>query len=75
MAKDFDMKAALGTPETGKGKKKTSYLDSKSPELVSYLLEATDGDHARAEALCRAIEMSASPAPDPAGDMGDILGP
>jgi hypothetical protein len=54
--KDYDLKGALGTPEkSGKGKK-ASYLDGKSPELVSHLLEAVDGDEARAEALCRALE-------------------
>lgn len=51
-----DMKAMMGKPEKAPGKKKTSYLDGKSPELVSYLLEAVDGDEAKAEALCRAFE-------------------
>lgn len=57
-----DLMLALGKPEGGDEKKpaegSSSYLDGQDPEKVQYLLDATDGDEAKAEALCRAIEIA-----------------
>lgn len=64
---DVDLMVALGVPDgapkgKAKGKGKTGgYLDGKPQELVSYLMDAVDdsaSQEQRAEALCRAIEMS-----------------
>lgn len=66
--KELDLVMALGMPEGGKkstaGKEKgSSYLDSKSPRLRAFLMDAVDASlshEERAEALCRAMEESSS---------------
>lgn len=58
-----DLSLALGEQQPGEmsGKAGSGYLDSKPPELRSYLESAVDPQgtpESRAEALCRAIEFA-----------------